>query len=186
MTGRSAAARISKTIWPSDESVMGMRKANSELVPVEKYPQLLPPARRKQALSALRSSETLAKAGRAIALRSADLHGAVLEQVAHMEQAARAQDWTAVFAAAHEVRGLAGTAGLPATGRIANGLCHYLDAMAQRARAPDSVVAGLHLDAILRSARTGDDAARHGDAVAQQLSALVAHKLSEIKDSAGV
>ena len=100
-----------------------------------------------------------------------------------MEVAARAADWTSVYDTTHEIRGLAGTAGLIATGRIANGLCHYLDAIAELGLKPDGAIASLHLDAIVRSARTEDDTARHGDAVAQELSALVARKLAEIKDS---
>jgi Hpt domain len=156
----------------------------TETVAADDYPQLLPESRRRRALGTLRSDETLAKAGRIIALRKTELHAAVLEMVAQMEQAARARDWKSVYATAHEVRGLAGTAGLSATGRIANGLCHYLDAIALLMLEPDLAVASLHLDAIVRSVRTEDDAARHGDVVALELSALVARKLSEIGDAA--
>jgi hypothetical protein len=88
-----------------------------------------------------------------------------------------------VYAATHEIRGLAATAGLAATGRIANVFCHYLDAVAQLGLAPETAIAKLHLNALVRSARTEDDTARHGDLVAQELSALVARKLAELKDS---
>jgi HPt (histidine-containing phosphotransfer) domain-containing protein len=165
---------------------MSSSKPNAEFFSAEKYPALLPKAGRKQALGVLRSSETLAKASRIIAMKSSELRGAVLALVEQLEEAVRAQDWQSVFAATHEIRGLAGTAGLSATGRIANGLCHYLDAVTRLGFAPDATVASLHLNAIIRSARTQDDAARHGDAVAQELSALVARKLSEIKDSTRV
>ncbi|HXC56857.1 MAG TPA: Hpt domain-containing protein [Rhizomicrobium sp.] len=163
---------------------MSSSKADAEFVSSEKYPSLLSKARRRQAMSTLRSSETLAKASRIIAAKSAELRGAVLEMVGQLEQAIRAQDWPGVFAVTHEIRGLAGTAGFGATGRIANGLCHYLDAMAALALPPDGAVASLHVDAIIRSTRTEDDTARHGDAVAQQLTALVARKLAEVKESA--
>lgn len=156
-------------------------KSPAEFVSSEKYKTLLPKAGRKQAMSALRSSEMLAKASRVIAMKTAELQAAVLDQVTQMETAARTQDWPEVFAAAHEIRGLAGTAGLSATGRIANGLCHYLDAVERAGTPPDATILALHLDAIVRSARTANDTARHGDAVAQQLSALVARKLAEIK-----
>lgn len=155
----------------------------TELVAVEDYPPLLSKARSKQAMALLKSSATLAKASRIIAIKTAELRGAVIELIEQMDQAARAGDWPAVYGAAHEVRGLAGTAGLGATGRIANGLCHYLDAIHDMEQEPDATIASLHLDAIARSARTMDDTARHGDAVAQQLAALVARKLAEIKES---
>ncbi|HEY4942821.1 MAG TPA: hypothetical protein VII56_15435 [Rhizomicrobium sp.] len=157
-----------------------------ELVAAADYPSLLPKTRSGQAMATLKSHDTLAKASRIIALKTAELRGAVLELVKQMEQAARAADWPSVYDTTHEIRGLAGTAGLAATGRIANGLCHYLDAIAALGLKPDSAITSLHLGAISRSARTDDDAARHGDAVAQQLSALVARKLSEIKDSTTV
>ena len=155
-----------------------------ELVASENYPLLLSKARSKQAMNLLRSSETLAKASRIIAMKTAELRNAVLALVEQTERAAREADWPALYETTHEIRGLAGTAGLAATGRIANGLCHYLDSISGLGLAPDTAVASLHLDAIARSARTPDDTARHGDAVAQQLSALVARKLAEIKDSA--
>jgi hypothetical protein len=158
-------------------------KPKAELIPADSYPQMLPKAKRAQAMLTLRSSETLTKAGRIIAIRAAELRGAVLELIGQMEAAAQAGDWPVVYTTAHEIRGLAGTAGLAATGRIANGFCHYLDTIALRRLKPDDAVATLHVDAIARSARTEDDAARHGDAVAQQLSRLVTRKLAEIKDS---
>jgi hypothetical protein len=145
---------------------------------------MLLPGVRRQAVTKLRSPETLARAGRIIALKNAELRGAVLLLIAQMEDAVRAQDWPAVYDATHEIRGMAGTADLGATGRIANGLCHYLDAMTRLGHTPEAAVASLHLDAVLRSARTKDDTARHGDAVAQQLAELVARKLADIKISA--
>ncbi|HEY0104834.1 MAG TPA: hypothetical protein VGB91_02030 [Rhizomicrobium sp.] len=158
---------------------------DTEFVSPDDYPPLLPRSRRFQAMAMLKSSETLAKASRAIALRTAELRGAVIALVRALAEALAARDWPSVFAATHEIRGLAGTAGLGATGRIANVFCQYLDTVARFGHAPDEKVCALHLDALVLSARTEDDAARHGDAVAQELCALVARKLAELKDPAG-
>ena len=87
-----------------------MRKTASKVVPVADYPALLPKARSKQAMVQLRSGETLAKASRIIAMKTAELRGAVLALVEDMEQSARAADWTSVYDTAHEIRGMAGTA----------------------------------------------------------------------------
>lgn len=163
---------------PSPQSLVDI-----EVVPPESYPPLLSRAGRQRAMLLLRSGEVLAKARSIIAIRSAELRGAVIELIAQMETSAAAGDWSAVYATAHEIRGLAGTAGLAATGRIANGLCHYLDTLADAGLAPDAAVARLHLDAIARSGRTEDDAVRHGDAVAGELARLVARKLGDIKDA---
>ncbi len=161
-----------------------MRKngSNVEMVPVDEIPPLLSKARSRQAMNLLKSSATLAKASRILAMKADEMRGAVLALVEQVEDEARGGDWPAVYATTHEIRGLAGSAGLAATGRIANGLCRYLDAMAELKMAPDAAVATLHLGAIVRSARTEHDAARHGDAVAQELSLLVARKLAEIKE----
>lgn len=159
-----------------------MRKIEAaEIVPAEAYKPLLPRERRQAALAALRSSETLSKAGRVIALKTTELRGAVLDFVTAMENAARAGDWEAAFGAAHEIRGLAATAGLSATGRIANGFCQYMDAVTRLSAQPDAAVMNLHTDAIVRSARTEDDAVRHGDAVAKQLSALAHANLAKLR-----
>ncbi|MEI9990891.1 MAG: Hpt domain-containing protein [Rhizomicrobium sp.] len=156
----------------------------SEPVATASYPRLLSEGARKQAMAKLKSGETLAKASRVIAMKTSELRGAVLALVEQLEAAMQAQDWPTAFSATHEIRGLAGTAGLTATGRIANGLCHYLDSIAQLGIEPDATVTNLHLGAVIRSARTEDEAAQHGDAVAEQLAALVARKLAEIKDPA--
>ncbi len=162
---------------------MSKSNPNVEIVAADKYPELLPKARRKQAMNLLKSSETLAKASRLIQTKTAGLRRAVLGLIEQMEEAAREQDLAAVFATAHEIRGLAATAGLAATGRISNGLCNYFDATGRLGVAPDLTVVKLHLDAVVRSAKTEDDTARHGEAVVQQLSTLVTRKLAEVKAS---
>jgi hypothetical protein len=154
----------------------------AQFVPAAAYKPLVPRERRQAVVALLKSGETLAKAARVIAAKTAELRGAVLELVDEMERVARAGDWPAAFAAAHEIRGLAGTAGLTATGRIANGFCQYLDAVGMLHAIPELAVVTLHVDAITRSARTEDDTIRHGDAVAQHLAALVSRKIKDIKD----
>ncbi len=163
---------------------MGTDAGDPEFVSAASYPSLLPGGARKQAMAKLQSSETLAKASRVIAMRTAELRGAVLALVDRLEAAMQDGDLASVFAATHEIRGLADTVGLTATGRIANGLCHYLDSAQQIDMAPDAAIVHLHVDAVIRSARTEDDAARHGEEVAAQLAALVARRLGEIKESA--
>ena len=98
------------------------------------------------------------------------------------KQAARADDQARIFEQAHEIRGLAGNAGLIATGRIANNLCKYLDALDQAGRQPDQGLVALHLEAIGRAAHAEDEATRLGDAVANELAHLVDKKLAEIND----
>ena len=159
------------------------KAASPELVPVEAYPPLLSPFQRRQAMAKLKSAETLAKANRILAARAAELRDAVLELVAQFEEAMTAADWPLVYSATHEIRGLAATAGLAATGRIANVFCHYLDSAIQLGLEPEAAIARLHFDALVRSARTEDDAARVSDMVAQELSALVARRIAELKSS---
>ncbi|SRR5258707_284326 len=160
-----------------------MQKSDDQnaFAPLQTHAPLLTPAARKQAMATLQSNATLAKAARIIALKSTELRGAVLGLIEELEAAVKAADWPSAFAAMHEIRGLAGTAGLAATGRIANGFCRYLDALKTLGAEPDPTVAMLHRDALVRSARTEDEAERHGDAVVQQLAALVQRKLAEIK-----
>jgi hypothetical protein len=153
------------------------------IVAAADYPALLPPARRAQAMRMLRSGEILDKANKVIALKKAELRGAVLDHVERIDEAARVKDWRLVFELAHEIRGLAATAGLSATGQIANGLCRYLDTLGLFGVEPDVAVTSLHLGAIVRSAKTEDDAARYGATVADQLAALVERKLGEIKEA---
>jgi len=154
----------------------------AQFVPATAYKPLVPKDQQKEAAAMLKSTETLSKAARVIALKAAELRGAVIVLIEEMERTARAGDLPAAFGAAHEIRGLAALAGLTATGRIANGFCQYLDAVRLLHAVPEPGVIALHLDAIVRSARTEDDALRYGDTVARELAALVSHKLSEVKE----
>jgi len=135
-------------------------------------------------LHALRDPEVVAAAARVVADKAEDLRIAVLTHVDRIAEAARACDLVAIFEQAHEIRGLAGNAGLLATGRIANGLCKYLDAISRAGLRPDQELVALHLEAIVRAAHAEDEATRLGEEVANELAVLVDRKLAEINDSA--
>ena len=141
------------------------------------YP-VLPHKTASSLLRALRDPEVVATAARVVADKAEDLRIAVLAHVDRIADAARACDPVAIFEQAHEIRGLAGNARLVATGRIANGLCKYLDAIRRAGRQPDQELVALHLEAIARAARAEDEATRLGDTVANELAALVDKKLA--------
>ena len=155
-----------------------------ELIPTEGYKQLFPVHRRRAAMFSL-AGLGLLNANRAIDTMTGELRTAVLDLVDVLDEAMREGDLPTAHGAAHEIRGLAGTAGLDATGRIANSLCLYLDGMRDGNAKSDDAIVTLHMGAIVRSARASDDddTKRHSNTVAEQLAALVDRKLAEIKDS---
>jgi chemotaxis protein histidine kinase CheA len=159
------------------------KRAHATKIQPGAYP-VFPRKAASQLLQALRDPEIAAVAARVIASKAEELRVAVLGHIDHLEEAARAADMVRIFEQAHEIRGLAGNAGLIATGRIANGLCKYLDAIDRAARQPEQELVALHLDAIARAARAEDEATRLGNTVANELAALVDKKLAEINDSA--
>lgn len=131
-------------------------------------------------MRALRDPMVVAEASQVMAENADQFRAEVLGYIDRVEAAARAQDFDGIYEHAHEIRGLAGNAGLAATARIANGLCRYLDAVTRAERQPEGNVVALHLDAISRAAHAEDEATRLGDAVANELSQLVDKKLAEI------
>lgn len=130
--------------------------------------------------AATRSPAVRARAETALKDATGAMRQAVLQHVKTLEAAGLAGDLTALFEQAHEIRGLAGNAGLPAAGQLANGLCHYLDAAAGQPVVPDTGVIRLYIDAIARAARATDEATRLGGQVAVELDRLAKRKLSEI------
>jgi hypothetical protein len=86
-----------------------------------------------------------------------------------------------LFELAHEIRGFAETAGLVTTGRISEILCRYMDDMERIGKPLDATIVTLHVAAIARAARAEDDSVRNGQAVASELAALVARRLSEVE-----
>jgi HPt (histidine-containing phosphotransfer) domain-containing protein len=140
----------------------------------------------KRLLKATRDPEVHAEATRIISESMAEIRGAVLDHIDRVETAARAEDFSGIYQQAHEIRGLAGNAGLNATAHIANGLCRYLDAVGRAERKPEVAVINLHLDAIARAAHAKDEATRLGDAVANELMQLVDKKLAELNEQVTV
>ncbi len=100
-----------------------------------------------------------------------------------LEQAGR--DLDKISDKAHEIRGFAETAGLSATGRIADGLCRYFDESEQLGVGPDTAIVSLHVAAIARAAHAEDEVTRMSEVVAKELAALVDRKLTEIKTLLG-
>jgi hypothetical protein len=148
------------------------------------YPRLVPKAAAPLLARMLKSDATSQKAARIIALKAETLRAAVLDYVDRLCDAGRDHDFIAIYEQAHEIRGLAETANLRATGRIADGLCQYLDAMSRAGAVADPSVVQLHLGAILRAAGAGPDSGTLGDVVTGELRALVERKLAEIKTPA--
>jgi hypothetical protein len=156
-----------------------MTKAH--LILPDAYPQMVSRSDAAMMSRALRSSETLEQGARVIQQSGHILRMGVQDYVRELEQAAG--DPATVFDKAHEIRGFAETAGLRATGRIADGLCRYIEETSKLGIAADPSVVALHVSAIVRAAHAKDEASRMSDVVAGELSALAAHKLAEAKTS---
>jgi chemotaxis protein histidine kinase CheA len=150
-----------------------------QLIPPDDYPQMVSKSDAAKMARTLRAPQTAARGAEVIRSQGPKLRMAVQDYVRQLEDAAG--DLQRVFEKAHELRGFAETAGLRATGRIANGLCRYFDEMEKRGAAPDPTVVKLHVSAIARAARARDEAGRTSDAVVKELAALVAHKLAETR-----
>jgi hypothetical protein len=158
---------------------MFQRHKKTEFIDAKSYPPVVRGIDAAHFISVLKSEDAARRADRAVLARTSQMRDAVLGYVSGLEQAARASDDAAAFCEAHEIRGLAGTVGLVAAGRIANGLCLYLYALTGRGQSADRAVIMLHVDAIARAARAQDEATRLGGTVAVELAALVAHKLGD-------
>jgi HPt (histidine-containing phosphotransfer) domain-containing protein len=149
-----------------------------EFIPNDRYPPLMTARAASEFLGVLRSDTVLRRLDRVAAARCHELADVVREGARRLEDAARQGDMQSVFDEAHEIRGLAGNAGLAASGRIADGLCAYLSAMTQADAAIDPGVVGLHAGSISRAANARDEATRLGTEVDQELRALVKRRLS--------
>ena len=152
-------------------------KAKVQFIAADSYPQMLSKPRAARALRTLRAPETAAKAQLVLEEAMPAMRAAILQYVEEMERAA--DDMTRLFEAAHEIRGFAETAGMVTTGRIAEVLCRYMDDITRFGRPLDATIVSLHVSAIARAARAEDDNVRTGQAVAAELAALVAKRLSE-------
>jgi HPt (histidine-containing phosphotransfer) domain-containing protein len=154
-----------------------MRKSKAKFIDAKSYPPMMRALDAAQFMALLKSETAARRVDRAILACASQLRDAVLGHVSALEAAAQRGDDGQAYAQAHEIRGLAEMVGLVAAGRIANKLCLYLDTAGRRGQTPDRMVMTLHVDAISRAARATDEATRLGDAVVNELEALVAHKL---------
>lgn len=130
----------------------------------------------------LRSEEGVRRASSAIQSCTGNLRAAVLRDVERLEAVWKLADESAAFELAHEIRGMAETVGLTTTGRVAAGLCKYLDTAKIRGRSADAAVIALHVDAIARAASAEDEATEYGGHVVAGLSTLVEKKLDSVND----
>jgi hypothetical protein len=151
----------------------------AEIIPAGDYPQVMHEGDAGAFVATMKSAAVGEQAHAIIANQQGDLRQGVLEQVEKLEAAHASGDAAALYEEAHEIRGLADTAGLRAAGRIANGFCQYLDALNRAGIAPDAQTIALHVEAIARAARADDDATALGNVVADELAALVTRKLAE-------
>jgi len=148
-----------------------------QMIPPDAYPQMLNKAQAGKFSQVLRSKITETRAYKILEDSADTMRGAVLAYVEALEAAGR--DRAVISDKAHEIKGIADTAGLPATARIAEGLCRYLEESDRQGTAPDAAVLALHVSAIGRATRDSDIGTRTSGAVAKELAALSARKLAE-------
>lgn len=153
----------------------------TQIIAPDAYPQMLSKPNAARALETLRSAQTAMKAQAAMEAQIPAMRAAILQYVEELENARG--DMTKVFEKAHDIRCFAETAGLVTTGRIADILCRYMDDMERIKKPVDPVLVTLNVSAIGRAARAEDDNVAMGDAVAQELAALVAKRLAEAGQS---
>lgn len=152
--------------------------SGAEIVSADAYPAVLPKHEAARFIAHLKSEETSKEAEAAISSRRETMHNALSGYVTAMKEALQTFDVTNIFAQAHEIRGLAEMAGLGIAGKIANGLCLYIDAL--DGGLPDRTAVELHVEAIERVVR-GEEAGAIAHVVAEELTALVIRKLGESK-----
>jgi hypothetical protein len=152
-------------------------KSKAQLIPPDAYPQMVSKAQAANLARTLRSNVTAVTATRVIEDSGEMLRDGVRGYVGELEKAG--MDYSLVSEKAHDIRGFAETAGMFATGRIADGLCRYFDDAAQAGVPPDNAVVALHVSAISRSARDPEALSQMNDMVAKELSVLAGRKLAE-------
>jgi len=146
------------------------------LIATDAYPQL-PRVPAIALRKALRCPKVAQAAKTALQVSEDAMRPAVLGVIAELSGAVGNPGQ--LFAYAHEIRGLAGNAGLPAVGKIASLLCRYLDHVARANGLPDEAVCHLHIMALTRAAQENGDSDDAQEAVLQGLTALVARKITE-------
>ena len=149
----------------------------AQIIAPEAYPQMVPRAQAGAIARNLKSAVTTVKGARVIDEAGDSLREAMRFYVGELEKAGR--DNLLVSEQAHEIRGFADTAGMMATGRIADGLCRYFEECEQAGAVPDENVVFLHVRAILHTARDPDPMNQMNDAVARELAVLARRKRAE-------
>jgi hypothetical protein len=127
---------------------------------------------------ALKSTGAGLAATKTLADNVGSMREAVIALLPNLEAAGT--DAAKVYAAAHEIRGLAGNAELKSAARIAGVLCLYLDGIMRAGRQAEAALVRLHVAAIGRAARAIDEDSRFSLHVAKELAMLVNTKLAEI------
>jgi hypothetical protein len=156
-----------------------MTRKKGQIIPPGDYPQMLEKAEGAKFAKTLRSASITQKAVRIIEDSAEPLREALLVYVTELEAAGA--NHALVSDKAHEIKGFADTAGLPATARIAEGLCRYLEQSQELGLPADTAIIALHVSAIGRASRDSDHGGQAGEAVARELAALSAHKLAAAK-----
>lgn len=150
----------------------------AEVIASASYPAVMRKFEAAQFIAHLKSDETAKRTQKIMASSRDVMREAVEDYVKLLDDASRMMDTAAMFAQAHEIRGTAETAGLGVAGRMANGLCLYLDAL--DGLEADQATVRLHVEAIQRVVRGEDDGAI-ANVVAEELTSLVIRKLGEAK-----
>jgi hypothetical protein len=153
-----------------------MSKADPVFIQPGDYPVLSGEGAR-ELKKALRSTATAMAAKKALTDSIVPMREAVLAALPRLEAAGA--DPAKIYAEAHEIRGLAGNAGLAAAAKISGVLCLYLDGMMRAGRSSDMAVVGLCVAAIGRAARALDEETRLGQHVVKELGVLVSRKLAD-------
>jgi chemotaxis protein histidine kinase CheA len=153
---------------------------NATFIATDQYPAMLTGDDAAKFLKDLASPEAAQRAARMIELRRDELCDAVLDYIRQLESAAATSNLADIFGHAHEIRGLAATAGMNAVGPIADGLCGYLDGSKSQQCVADPAVIALHVDAIVRASSSAGEAKKFGSRIAIELGALVARKLGAV------
>lgn len=154
-----------------------MNKKTAEIIKPGDYPLLNEDAARALKKT-LKSSLAGLAATKVLIDNVGNMRDAVLAVLPRLEAAGADAD--KVYAAAHEIRGLAGNADLKAAARIAGVLCHYLDGVMQAGAKAEPAVIKLHVAAIGRASRAIDEESRLGLHVAKELAMLVNSKLTDL------
>lgn len=153
-----------------------------EIIDADSYPPLM---RKNQGAAArmLRDPETIERGEQTIQGQRTVLQGAVWHLADDLEQAGA--DFARVGQSAHEIRNLAQNAGWAGAGRIADGLCRYLEDIEQLGLGPDTEIVLLHVSAVLRAIRNPNESEAMSETVAQELAGLVDRRIGEIKEVLG-